>query len=52
MTQTVTYGDYQEVDGIMIPFSQSISLGPQNIPMKITTIKINEGVGEEIFVIQ
>jgi hypothetical protein len=52
ITQTVTYGDYQEVDGIMFPFSQAITVGPQNIPMKITTIKINKGVDEEIFVIQ
>ena len=52
MTQGTSYGDYQEVDGIMIPFSQSTSVGPQVIDAKVETVKINKGLDDEIFVIE
>ncbi len=46
--QTVTtltdYGDYKEVEGVMIPFLTKIVTGPQTIQMNATEVLINSGV--------
>lgn len=47
-TSTVTYNDYKEVNGIMVPFSQTISQGI-DIPLKATDVKINSGLKDDNF---
>lgn len=47
--QTLAFKNYQEVSGILFPFTISQSLGPQSIDFKVEELKINEGVSEEDF---
>ncbi len=49
---TTTYGDYKEVDGIMVAHQVTQEAGPQILEMKIDQISFNTGIGEEIFVIE
>jgi zinc protease len=49
MEVPVTYSNYQEVNGIMFPFTISQSMGPQTFEFKVSTIKVNEGVSDEDF---
>jgi predicted Zn-dependent peptidase len=49
MTQTVTFSDYQEVEGIKFPFNTKMSFGPQEIEFKTQEIKINEEISEADF---
>jgi len=41
--------DYKEVNGVMMPYTQKITAGPQVITLKATDIKFNEGVTEADF---
>lgn len=41
--------NYKEVDGVMMPFTQKITAGPQIIILNSTDIKFNEGVTEADF---
>ncbi|WP_442846891.1 insulinase family protein [Leeuwenhoekiella sp. H156] len=47
--QTVTYGDYKPVKGIMFPHKLGQSMGPQNIEFTFSEIKVNEGVSDADF---
>ncbi|MCC4211727.1 insulinase family protein [Leeuwenhoekiella parthenopeia] len=47
--QTVTYGDYKPVQGIMFPHKLGQSMGPQNIEFTFSEIKVNEGVSDADF---
>jgi hypothetical protein len=51
--QTVTtltdYGDYKEVEGVMVPFMSKIVNGPQTILMNSTEVLINSGVSAADF---
>jgi len=49
MEVPVTYGDYQEVNGIKFPFTMSQSMGPQTFEFKVSALKVNEGVSDEDF---
>ena len=49
MTQTVSYSDYQEVEGIKFPFNTKMSFGPQEIEFKTQEIKINQEISEADF---
>ncbi len=51
ITQVLEYSDYQEVDGIKIPFKMKQSFGPQSIEMTISSVKINKGISDDTFVI-
>lgn len=51
ITQIVEYSDYQDVDGIKIPFKMIQSFGPQSIELTISSVKINKGIPDDIFVI-
>ena len=48
ISNTVTYGDYKKVGNIMFPHTQQVSVSAngqeQNFEMKVTDIKLNEGV--------
>ena len=47
-SSSVTYDDYKEVNGIMIPYSETISQGV-DIPLKATDVKVNSGLKDEEF---
>ena len=49
MTQTVSYLDYQEVDGIKFPYTTKMSFGPQEVDFKTIDMKLNQDVTEEDF---
>jgi predicted Zn-dependent peptidase len=49
MTQTVSYSDYQDVEGIKFPFNTKMSFGPQEIEFKTLEIKINQEISEADF---
>lgn len=51
ITQVVEYSDYQDVEGIKIPFKMKQSFGPQSVEMTISSVKINKGIPDETFVI-
>ncbi|OUS01691.1 peptidase M16 [Flavobacteriales bacterium 33_180_T64] len=41
--------NYKEVDGVMMPFTQKITAGPQVVTFNTTSIKFNEGVTDADF---
>jgi hypothetical protein len=43
-----TYSDYREVNGIKVPFSETIS-SQVDIPLKVTDVKIDSGLKDEDF---
>jgi outer membrane lipoprotein-sorting protein len=49
--QVVTYDDYTEVDGIKYPFKLTQSFGPQSVEMTVSSVKVNKGLGDDIFVV-
>ena len=49
MTQTMSYSDYKEVKGIKVPYTMTMTLGPQEIEFVTSEMKINEGVTDEDF---
>lgn len=49
--QTITFDDYQSVDGVKYPFKISQAFGGQSLDMTVSSIKINKGLTDDIFVI-
>ena len=49
MTSTITFDKYQEVSGILFPFSISQSMGPQSFEFIVKELKVNEGVSDADF---
>ena len=49
--QVVTYDDYTEVDGIKYPFKLTQSFGPQSVEMTVSSVKVNRGLSDKIFII-
>lgn len=49
--QVIMFGDYTEVDGIKYPFKLTQSFGPQSVEMTVSSVKINKGLSDDIFVI-
>ncbi len=49
VSQTISYEDYKEFDGVLFPSVIKISFGPQIIDFKIKEVKINEGVSDSDF---
>jgi outer membrane lipoprotein-sorting protein len=49
--QVVIYDNYTEVDGIKYPFKNTQSIAGQNIDMIVSSIKVNKGLADDIFVI-
>jgi zinc protease len=47
--QALGLKNYQEVSGILFPFTLSQSFGPQNIDFEVKELKVNQGVTEEDF---
>ena len=44
MMSITEYSDYREVDGILIPFSQKVTLGPQILLFDAKEVLVNSGV--------
>ncbi|MCL6494322.1 MAG: hypothetical protein K6T54_06010 [Ignavibacterium sp.] len=51
INQLLEYSNYQDVDGIKIPFTLKQSFGPQTIELTVSSIKINKGITDDTFVI-
>lgn len=49
MTTTISYLDYAEKNGVMVPMTLSQNLGPQTIDIKMEEVKFNEGVSASDF---
>ncbi len=49
--QVITYDNYTEVEGIKYPFKLTQSFGPQVIDMTVSSVKVNKGLADDIFVI-
>lgn len=49
MTMPTVFTDYQEVEGVLFPFSISQSMGPQSFVFEVSEIKINQGVSDQDF---
>ncbi len=49
--QVSLYDDYKDVDGVKYPFKITQSFGPQSVEMTVSTIKVNKGLPDDIFVI-
>jgi hypothetical protein len=48
ITQTISFGDYREVNGLKFPYETRINLGIE-ILLVTTEVKINQGVSDEDF---
>ncbi|MGQ9643610.1 MAG: hypothetical protein ACUVT3_07120 [Ignavibacterium sp.] len=51
INQVLEYSNYQDVDGIKIPFTLKQSFGPQTVELTVSSIKINKGITDDTFVI-
>ncbi len=49
MTSVQDLSDYREVNGVLFPYSQKITTGPQIIGLAASEIVVNEGVSAEDF---
>lgn len=49
MTTVTDYSNYKGVGGVMIPYTQKITTGPQSFVFETTEVKLNEGVTAEDF---
>jgi zinc protease len=49
ITSIEDLSNYIDVNGVMIPYTQKISAGPQVIILQTTEVKLNEGVTTEDF---
>ncbi len=51
INQILEYSNYQDVEGIKIPFTLKQSFGPQSLELTVSSIKINKGIPDDTFVI-
>lgn len=51
INQVLEYSNYQDVDGIKIPFTLKQSFGPQSLELTVSSVKINKGIPDDTFVI-
>jgi len=49
MTVTTSYEDYREVEGLKFPFLIKQQAGPQSVDLKLVSIELNKGVGDDVF---
>lgn len=52
IAQSVEFRDYQEVKGLQFPHKTTISIGPQKLEGEITSIEINSGIADDLFVVE
>ena len=46
---TAHYDDYRAVSDVLFPYAMSQTLGPQSLKMKVNSIEVNTGLGDEVF---
>ncbi len=46
---TTSFLDYQTINGVMFPMNMKLNVGPQNIEVKQSSIKVNTGVEDILF---
>lgn len=51
-TQTISYQDYKEIEGVMFPSKMIQSVGPQKITMSITEVLVNQDLPEGTFKVE
>ena len=49
MAITMLYNDYKDVDGLKFPFSIITKMGPQEMPLTITSLEFNKDIKDELF---
>jgi len=49
MAVTMLYDDYKDVDGLKFPFSTLTKMGPQEMPLTITSLELNKDIKDELF---
>ena len=49
MTITMIYKDYKDVDGLKFPFTTITLMGPQKMPLTITSWELNKNIKDELF---
>ena len=49
MSITMLYSNYKEVEGMKFPFSTITKMGPQEMPLTITSIELNKDIKDELF---
>ncbi|MGZ2371109.1 insulinase family protein [Ancylomarina sp. YFZ004] len=49
MAVTMLYNDYKDVDGLKFPFSTLTKMGPQEMPLTITSLELNKDIKDELF---
>lgn len=49
---TTEYSDYKAVDGILFPYGMTQNMGPQTISFKVSAIKLNSKLKDELFEIK
>ncbi|WP_372643733.1 insulinase family protein [Ancylomarina sp.] len=49
MSVTMLYNDYKDVDGLKFPFSTLTKMGPQEMPLTITSLELNKDIKDELF---
>ena len=49
MSITMLYKDYKEVNGLKFPFTTITQMGPQEMPLTITNLEINNNIKDELF---
>lgn len=50
--QTTIYEDYREVEGMKYPFTLKQSVSGQNVEMTVSSVKVNSGLSDDLFVIE
>ena len=45
------YSDYRNVDGLKFPFNIVQNMGMQKLELNVSSIKLNTGINDEVFVI-
>ena len=49
ITQTKSFSDYKEVNGIMFPYTVETAIGPQVIKAEVKNIEVNKNLSDEAF---
>ncbi len=49
---TIEYNDYREVEKLKFPFKIKQAMGPQMIELDVLTVKINDKLSDDLFVIE
>lgn len=48
-TQSIEYGDYRPVEGILFAFKYNQQMGPQSISLDATSVTVNAGLPDDVF---